>query len=44
MYFPKGDFANGNFPDVQFPKRQLPNCYIRPSEAPPAAMGAERCG
>ena len=36
---PKGIFLSGNFPNVQFPKRQLPQAYVKPSEAPLAAMG-----
>ena len=40
-YFPKafskGQF--GNFLNMQFPMRQLPKGYVRPSEAPQAAMG-----
>ena len=36
---PKGVFLSGNFPNVQFPKRQLPQAYVKPSEAPLAAMG-----
>jgi len=31
-----------NFPNVKFPKRQLPKGYVRSSKAPQAAMGAER--
>ena len=52
-YFPKGIFRratsqvtiykSGNFPNVQFPKRQLPNGQVRPSEAPQAAMRTKRC-
>ena len=46
--FPKGDFPSdnfpsGNFPNVKFPIRQLIKGKIRLSEAPQAAMGAERC-
>ena len=43
-YFPKGifpsdNFPSGNFPNVQFLRRQLPKGYVRPSEAPQAAIG-----
>ena len=48
-FSPKGDFTSdnfpiGNFPNVQFSKQQLSKGMIRPSEAPQAAMGAERFG
>ena len=48
-HFPKGDFPNdnllsGNFQIVEFPNRQLPKGQVMPSDAPQAAMGAERGG
>ena len=43
-YFFKGFFPSGNFPNVKFPKRQLSKGYVRPSDAPQTAIGAERCG
>ena len=42
-------FSQRHFPNLatfqilQFPKQQLPKEKVRPSEAPQAAMGAERC-
>ena len=32
--FLKGDFPSKNLPNVQFPKRQLLQGYVRPSEEP----------
>ena len=41
---PSDNFPSGSFPNVQFPKRQLSKGQVRPSDAPQAAMGAERYG
>ena len=37
-------FTQRHFPKGQYPKWQLTKGYVRPSETPEAAMGAERCG
>ena len=42
-YFPMGDFTSENFSNVKFPKWRLPKGQVRPSQAPQAAMGSERC-
>ena len=40
LQLPSGNFQRGNFPIVQFPKRQLPKGYVKTSElVPQAAMG-----
>ena len=39
---PNDSFLNGNFQMCNFPSGNFPK--VRPSEAPQATMGAERCG
>ena len=40
-FFPTGDFQSDNFTSDNFPKVLFPKGYVRPSEIPQAAMGAD---